>query len=119
MKSQFSVLVNNLPVYVTKVEVNSDKVFLTLASSFTKDQSVTVSYVSGAGGIADLNGNLAGYIDLYPVTYNMIAEGIRSATVRGDTITIVYNKSLRAVNSFPVNQFYVSADKIGVRNNFV
>jgi uncharacterized repeat protein (TIGR02059 family) len=114
MKSQFSVLVNNTPIYVTNVEIKSSQVILTLASSFTKDQSVTVSYVSGAGGIADLNGNLAGYIDLYPVTYNMVAEGIRSASVRGDTITILYNTNLRAVSSFPVNQFYVSTDKVGV-----
>ena len=114
MKSQFSVLVNNSPVYVTSVEIVSNQVILTLASSFTQGQDVTISYVSGVGGIADLNGNLAGYINLQPVQYNVVVEGIRSAVVRGDTITISYNKSLRAVNSFPVNQFYVSADKIGV-----
>ncbi|WP_068778949.1 Ig-like domain-containing protein [Paenibacillus sp. GM2] len=114
MKSQFSVLVNNSPVYVTNVEIMSNQVILTLASSFTQGQNVTVSYVSGVGGIADLNGNLAGYINLQPVQYNVVVEGIRSAVVRGDTITISYNKYLRAVNSFPVNQFYVSADKIGV-----
>lgn len=60
LKSQFSVLVNNAPVYVTAVEVISNQVVLTLATSITKDQNVTVSYVSGSGGIADLNGNLAG-----------------------------------------------------------
>ena len=111
MKSQFSVLVNNSAVYVTNVEILSNQVFLTLASSFTADQGVTLSYVSGVGGIADLNGNLAGYINLQPINYSLVTEGIRSATVRGDTITIVYNKTLRAMNFLPVNQFYVSVDK--------
>ncbi|OAB37665.1 hypothetical protein PMSD_08900 [Paenibacillus macquariensis subsp. defensor] len=111
MKSQFSVLVNNAAVYVTNVEILSNQVFLTLASSFTADQGVTLSYVSGVGGIADLNGNLAGYINLQPINYSLVTEGIRSATVRGDAITIVYNKTLRAMNLLPVNQFYVSVDK--------
>ncbi|MEC0092574.1 Ig-like domain-containing protein [Paenibacillus macquariensis] len=111
MKSQFSVLVNNAAVYVTNVEILSNQVFLTLASSFTADQGVTLSYVSGVGGIADLNGNLAGYINLQPINYSLVAEGIRSATVRGDTITIVYNKTLKSMALLPVNQFYVSVDK--------
>jgi len=112
MKSQFSVLVNNSPVYVTNVEIVSNQVILTLASSFNQGQNVTVSYVSGVGGIADLNGNLAGYINLEPVQYNVVVEGIRSAVVRDDTITISYNTTLRAVSSFPVNQFYVNVDKV-------
>lgn len=111
MKSQFSVLVNNSPVYVTEVEIVSNQVLLTLASSFTKEQAVTLSYVSGTGGIADLNGNLAGYINLQPVNYNVITEGIRSAVIQGDTLTITYNTPLRTVSWFPVNQFYVTADK--------
>nr|WP_285860439.1 MULTISPECIES: SwmB domain-containing protein [Paenibacillus] len=110
MKSQFSVLVNNSPVYVTNVEIVSNQVILTLASSFNQGQNVTVSYVSGIGGIADLNGNLAGYINLEPVKYNVVVEGIRSAVVRGDTITISYNKTLRSVTVFPTNQFYVGVD---------
>ncbi len=111
MKSQFSVLVNNSPVYVTGVEIVSNQVILTLASSFSREQDVTLSYVSGSGGIADLNGNLAGYINLQPVNYNVITEGIRSAVIQGDTITITYNTSLRAVSSLPVNQFYAAVDK--------
>lgn len=112
MKSQFSVLVNNAPVYVTAVEVVSNQVILTLASSFTKDQNVTLSYVSGYGGIADSNGNLAGYVNLQPVTYSAVAEGVRSISVTGDTLTIVYNSTLRASSYVPVNQFYVVVDKV-------
>lgn len=112
MKSQFSILVNNKPVYVTQVEVISNQVILTLVSSFTKDQSVTLSYVAGSGGIADLNGNLAGYINLEPVTYGQVVEGVRSATVNGDTITLVFNSTLRPVSFLPVNQFYVNVDKV-------
>lgn len=111
MKSQYSVLVNNSPVYVTGIDIMTNQVTLTLASSFTKDQNVTLSYVSGAGGIADLNGNLAGYINLQPVNYNMVAEGIRSAIVRGDTITLNYNTSLRSGSSVSATQFSVNVDQ--------
>ncbi|OAB42924.1 Ig-like domain-containing protein [Paenibacillus glacialis] len=111
MKSQFSVLVNNVAVFVTNVEIMSNQVILTLASSYTMNQAVTLSYVAGVGGIADLNGNLAGYINLQPINYSVVAEGIRSATVRGDTITIVYNKNLKEMSLLPVNQFNVSVDQ--------
>ncbi|MNJ26907.1 Endoglucanase precursor [compost metagenome] len=112
MKSQYSVLVNNSPVYVTGIEVLTNQVILTLASSFSKDQNVTLSYVSGSGGIADLNGNLAGYINLEPVNYNMVAEGIRSAVIRGDTITVTYNTSLRSGSTVAANQFSVNVDQV-------
>lgn len=112
LKSQFSVLVNNAPVYVNAVEVVNNQVLLTLASSFTQAQSVTVSYVAGTKGIADLNGNMAGYINLQPVTYAAVAEGIRSATITGDTLSIVYNTSLRSMSYLPVNQFSVFVDKV-------
>lgn len=112
LKSQFSILVNNAPVYVTAVEIVSNQVILTLASSFTKDQNVTLSYVSGTGGIADLNGNMAGYINLQPITYNTVIDGVRSASVTGDTLTIVFNSTLRSLSYLPVNQFYVNVDKV-------
>lgn len=112
LKSQFSVLVNNAPIYVTAIEVVSNQVILTLASSITKDQVVTISYVSASGGIADLNGNLAGYINLQPVASNTLTEGIRLATIKGDTITISYNTTLRTVTSLPVSQFYASVDGV-------
>jgi trimeric autotransporter adhesin len=117
MNSQFSVLVNNSAVYVTKVEISGSQVTLTLASSFTTNQTVTLSYVSGVGGIADLNGNLAGYINLQPVNYKAVTEGISSATVVNDTISVVYASSLAPVASFPVNQFYVTVD--GVRRSLL
>ncbi|WP_178075759.1 SwmB domain-containing protein [Paenibacillus oralis] len=106
-KSYFSVLVNNSAVYVTNVEIATDQVILTLASSFTKDQNVTISYVSGPDGIADLNGNLAGYINLKEVVYSTVADGIRSATVNGDLLALVYNKTLRTVSNVPTGQFSV------------
>ncbi|WP_435922735.1 SwmB domain-containing protein [Paenibacillus sp. DYY-L-2] len=112
LKSQFSVLVNNSPVYVNAVEIVSDKVILTLASSFTESQNVTVSYVAGSNGIADLNGNLAGYINLQPVTYGAVANGVQSATVNGDTLTITYNTTLKSMSFLPVNQFSVVVDKV-------
>ncbi|WP_164515042.1 SwmB domain-containing protein [Paenibacillus lentus] len=112
MKSQYSVLVNNSPVYVTGIEVQTNQVILTLASSFSKEQNVTLSYVSASGGIADLNGNLAGYINLEPVNYNMVADGIRSAVIRGDTITVTYNSFLRSGSSVSASQFSVNVDQV-------
>ncbi|MNZ50023.1 Endoglucanase precursor [compost metagenome] len=112
LKSQFSVLANNTPVYVTTVEILNNQVILTLASSINKDQNVTISYVSGSGGIADLNGNLAGYINLQAVSYSTVAEGVRQATVNGDTVTITYNTTLKSISYFPVNQFYVAVDGV-------
>ncbi|WP_239484133.1 SwmB domain-containing protein [Paenibacillus rhizolycopersici] len=111
LKSQFSVLVNNLPVYVTNVEVVGNQVLLTLASSFTQTQNVTLSYVSGVGGTADLNGNLAGYIDRQPVTYSLITEGIRSGIVRGDTITVTFTETLTNVSNLPTSEFFVTVDQ--------
>lgn len=114
MKSQFSVLVNNSPVYVTAIAVSSNQVTLTLASSFTATQKVTVSYVPASGGISDLNGNLAGYINLEPVNYSSTAsQNIRSATVKGDTVTVVFNSTLRYTSSsLPTTVFYVTADQL-------
>ncbi|WP_410770786.1 SwmB domain-containing protein [Fontibacillus sp. BL9] len=114
LKSQFSVLVNNSPVYVEAVEIADNRVLLTLASSFTQTQSVTVSYVPGTSGIADMNGNFAGYINLQPVTYASVAEGVRSASITGDTLTVTYNSSLRSMTYLPVNQFSVFYDKISI-----
>ncbi|WP_433944339.1 SwmB domain-containing protein [Paenibacillus sp. SN-8-1] len=112
MKSQYSVLVNNSPIYVTAVVVSSNQVTLTLASSYTAAQTVTVSYVPASGGISDLNGNLAGYLNLEPVNYSSTAgQNIRSATVNGDTVTVVYNSTLSYSSaSLPANSFYVTAD---------
>lgn len=112
LKSQFSVLVNNAPVYVTAVEISNNQVLLTLASSINKDHNVTLSYVSGSGGIADLNGNLAGYINLQPVSYGTVAEGVRQATVNGDSVKITYNNTLKSASYFPVNQFYITVDGV-------
>lgn len=114
LKSQFSVLVNNAPVYVEAVEVADNRVVLTLASSFTQAQSVTVSYVPGTSGIADANGNFAGYINLQPVNYTSVAEGVRSASITGDTLTVTFNSSLRSMTYLPVNQFSVFYDKISI-----
>ncbi|WP_223065972.1 Ig-like domain-containing protein [Paenibacillus caui] len=94
LKSQYSVLVNNSPVFVTAVAIASNQVTLTLASSFTTSQNVTVSYVSGTGGLTDLNGNLAGYINLAPVNLVAAVDGVNSITVNGDTLTIQYNNTL-------------------------
>lgn len=110
-KSYFSVLVNKSPIYVNEVKIDTDQVILTLASNFTKEQNVTLSYVSGPDGVADLNGNLAGYINLESVKYSTMPEGVRSATINGDLLEIVYNKTLRSASNLPTRQFTVLVDK--------
>lgn len=111
IKSQFSVLVNNSPVYVTGIDIVDNQVFLTLASSFTSTQNVTVSYVSGVGGLTDLNSNLAGFINLEPVQYGTAAQGIRSASVNGDTLKVQFNSVLMSSSpTLSASLFTVSVD---------
>lgn len=97
-KNQLSVLVNNIPVYVTAIQILDDNVQLTLASSVSNGQNVTISYVQGLGSarITDLNNNPASYINLEPVnlTASTLVPEVRSATVKGDTLTLQFTNSL-------------------------
>ncbi|ANS76108.1 hypothetical protein AWM70_17225 [Paenibacillus yonginensis] len=113
LKSQYSILVNNSPVYVTAIGIKDNQVTLTLASSFNASQSVTLSYVSAAGGISDWSNNLAGYLNLVPVQYGNVTAGIGSATVNGDTMKIQFNNSLSTASSssgISIGYFAVTVD---------
>ncbi|MBB3130878.1 putative repeat protein (TIGR02059 family) [Paenibacillus rhizosphaerae] len=112
MKSQFSVLVNNVPNYVTAVEIKGSQVTLTLTSTLSKDNKVTISYVPGTARLTDLNGNSAGYLNLEPVTVTTLLDmgDIQSAVVQGDTIQVVFNKTLVSQSSVTVTQFQVLVD---------
>ncbi|WP_438348834.1 SwmB domain-containing protein [Paenibacillus sp. FA6] len=98
MKSQFSILVNKVPNYVTGVAVNVNHVELTLATAITTSQEVTVSYVPGVGSqrITDLNGNSAGYINLEPMglSTSSLNADVKSASIKGDTLTLQFHNSL-------------------------
>ncbi|MHA0856238.1 Ig-like domain-containing protein [Paenibacillus sp. CMAA1364] len=103
MKSQFSVLVNKTPNYVTGVTINGNLVELTLATTLTSSQEVSVSYVPGVGSqrITDLSGNSAGYINLAPmgVGTSSIHADVKSATIKADTLTIEFSKSISSTLS--------------------
>lgn len=114
LKSQFSVLVDGKPNYVTVVEIKENKVILTLASPLQKDAKVTISYVPGTSRLTDLNGNSADYINLQPVTVSGTSLGndIKSAVIQGDTIQIVFNRSMVSQASLVTSQFQVMVDGV-------
>lgn len=119
MKSQFSVLVNGQPNYVNTVEIKENKITLTLASTLSKDAKVTISYVPGTSRLTDLNGNVAGYINLEQVKVSDSLTGtgdIKSVIVQGDTLQIIYNKTLLTQSYIAPEQFqvYVNGVLLGV-----
>ena len=109
--SQFSVLANGLPVYVTGVAVDGQKVRLTLASSLIAANGVNVSYVPGVLKLTDLNLNAAGYLNLQPVGAATGTSGIRSATVNGTALQITFTGALMGTTNPQAAQFSVFADE--------
>lgn len=107
LKSQYSVLVDGKAVFVNDIAIEDDLVTLTLASSVTNTQNVTLSYVPGALRLTDLNGNPAGYINLAPVTYTSGTGLIKSASVQGDTVTITFRNALQSQTALTTSQFNV------------
>ena len=115
MKSQFSVLVNNAPLYVNQVEIKDNQVILTLASNLPVNQKVTLSYVPGVNRITDMNGNAAGYINLHEVIAGAATtthSDVKSAQINGDTITIVFNKVLASQVTTSAVQFTILVDNV-------
>lgn len=114
MKSQFSVLVNDKPNYVTKVEIKDNQVILTLTTALPKDAKVTISYVPGTTRLTDLNGNSADYVNLQPVTVSgsSLGNDLKSAVIQGDTIQVVFYKTMVSQSSLVTNQFQVMVDGV-------
>ncbi len=108
--SQFSVLADGRPIYVTNVEVDGRRVRLTLASSFIAADSVNVSYVPGTLKLTDLNGNAAGYLNLQPVGAIAGTSGIRSATANESVLQVIFTGSLVESSALSPDQFEVYAD---------
>lgn len=108
MNSQFSVLVGGTPNYVTNVAVSGSSVKLTLQSSLVTGQTVTVSYVPGVKGLADLNGNRAAYVDLQPVTLSdIVVSEISNATVTGNELTVTFAQNMLTSSALSTSQFAV------------
>ncbi|HEY2494667.1 MAG TPA: Ig-like domain-containing protein [Paenibacillus sp.] len=124
-KNQWSVLANNIPIYVTGIEVIEDRVVLTLVSSFTKDQKVTLSYVPGysTSSITDLNGNPAGYINLEPVTVSAstTVPSVKSASITGSTLKLQFitNVTTTLSNDALSRLFAVSVDDVSRANQSI
>jgi len=111
-KSQFSVLSGTTAVYVTDVAVSGNQAVLTLTNSLYLDAKVTVSYVPGAYGLSDLNGNRAAYINQQPVTMSSgtTVSEISSAGITGADLSIVFNKAMVSSSALSTSQFTVRAD---------
>lgn len=108
MNSQFSVLVGNVPNYVTNVAVSGSSVKLTLQSALVAGQTVTVSYVPGVKGLTDLNGNRAAYVDLQPVSLSdVVVSSISSATVSGNELTVTFAQNMLTSSTLSTSQFAV------------
>lgn len=107
LKSQYSVLVDGKAVFVNDSEIEDDMVTLTLASSVTSTQTVTLSYVPGSSRLTDLNGNPAGYLNLTPVTYTYGNGTILSGMLQGDTILINFRNALKTESALTPTQFNV------------
>ncbi|WP_195573635.1 SwmB domain-containing protein [Paenibacillus sp. 1001270B_150601_E10] len=113
MKSHYSVLVNDKAVFVNKVEVKSNMVILTLASSVSSlNDKVTVSYVPGPKRIVDLNGNAAPGFSLVEVGVVKDSDlpSIEKATFRDNVITLDMTGSMDQGSVPSKNYFNVKAD---------
>lgn len=128
MNSQFSVLVGSTPNYVTGVAVSGNQVTLSLASTLNTNNYTTISYVPGAAGISDLNGNRAAYINLQPVSVSGSSSGggtsvpyINSATVSGDELLVTFSKNMQSSSALYAGQFGVRVDgnSVGVQSFYV
>lgn len=128
MNSQFSVLVGSTPNYVTDVSVSGNQVTLTLASALSANSFTTISYVPGAAGISDLNGNRSAYVNLQPVSISGSSSGsgttvpyINSVTVSGDELIVTFSKNMQSSSGLYTSQFGVRADgsSVGVQSAYV
>ncbi|WP_458124311.1 S-layer homology domain-containing protein [Paenibacillus sp. Z3-2] len=105
--SQYSVLVDGKPIFVTDSEIDDDLVTLTLASAVKDTQNISLSYVPGALRLTDLNNNPAGYLNMTPVTYTYGNGKILSATLQGDTVQINFRDAIQSQAALTVAQFSV------------
>ena len=116
MKSHFSVLVDDKPRYVTAISINQNIVELTLASSVTNGQAVTVSYAPGDPRLRDLNGNYAPAFNLVKVGISLDTDipYVKTATVSGDTLTLNLSEKVTTASSLSSSQFSVKVNNNNV-----
>lgn len=109
MKSFFSVLVNDKPVYVTAISINQNTVELKLASSVTTGQTVTVSYAPGDPRLRDFNSNYAPAFNLVQVGVSVDTSNpyVKTASLNGDAITLNLSEKVTSASSLSSNVFSV------------
>lgn len=111
-RSHFSVYVNRSSQSVDSVQVRNNEVHLILSSSVGDNDDVTVSYLPGEPRISDLAGNKASGFALMKADNrsDRIAPTLRSASVKGSAITLVFSERLKEFPSPDVSQFVVQSD---------
>ncbi|WP_314589682.1 Ig-like domain-containing protein [Paenibacillus terrigena] len=116
MKSHYSVLVNDKPVYVTAISINQNIVDLTLASNVAANQSVTVSYAPGDPRLRDFNSNYAPAFNLEKVAYgqNTGIPYVKSAVLNGDIITLTMSEKVSTASTLGSSQFSVRSNNAAV-----
>ncbi|WP_239615854.1 Ig-like domain-containing protein [Cohnella mopanensis] len=93
---QFSVKLNGYSQGVSAISVNGSVVTLTLPSSSTTTQSVSVTYTPGSTPLTDLSGNaVPAFTDFYVQNVNdTVPPVLTTATASGTKITLTYNEGL-------------------------
>jgi len=108
--SSFSVLVNGSPVSVTAVSLSNQSVELTLASSLTNGQTVTLTYVPSIPYLADVSGNAAPALYNYTITVGSSGTAkVTGASLNGTTLTLYYSAALSDAVVPLAGQYYVRA----------
>ncbi|WP_182303045.1 Ig-like domain-containing protein [Cohnella cholangitidis] len=97
---QFSVKYNGYSQSISAISVNGSVVTLTLPSSVTETQSVSVSYAPGSTPLRDLSGNaVPAFTDFYVQNVNdTVAPTLTSATASGTKVILSYNEGLSAAS---------------------
>lgn len=111
-RTHFSVYVNRSSQSVDSVQVRNNEVHLVLSSSVGDNDDVTVSYLPGEPRISDLAGNKASGFALMKADNrsDRTAPTLRSASVKGSAITLVFSERLKEFPSPDASQFVVQSD---------
>ncbi|UHA75698.1 SwmB domain-containing protein [Paenibacillus sp. 481] len=108
-KSYFSVLVNEISNFVTKVEVKENLVELTLTTAVRSYDKVTVSYVRGTPYLEDLSNNSAQNFSLVSSNNRTDSDAPVLVTTqwKAPAILLTFNKTLEAAQISNSAQFNV------------
>ncbi|MBB6732288.1 SwmB domain-containing protein [Cohnella zeiphila] len=117
--SNFYVTVNDVPRQVNAVSVSGSQVRLTMQSGVAVGQTVKLSYTVGDAPLRDLSANSAAGFTNKAVsnTTTTTLPKPDSGSVSGNTLTLVFNKTLQSVSSYASSQFSVKVNGSAVSIN--